>query len=90
MPTPRDRQKRAPKAKRRSEPFPLILEIEPPLIDAINYAEALRLMGQGLVLHDETGGDAIVALAWETTQRLATVKKIWNKMLDKRRTRLAS
>jgi hypothetical protein len=80
----RDRHSPARKGKR-TKPFPLILEIEVPLTDAIHYADALRLIGHGLIAQDDNGGDAIVALAWETMQRLEAVKTIWNKMLDERR-----
>jgi hypothetical protein len=75
----------ARKNVRRNKPLLLILGIEEPLTDAINYVQALYLMGYGLILHHETGGDAIVALAQETGQRLESVKKIWNKMLQEKR-----
>jgi hypothetical protein len=75
---------RAQKTARRAEPFP-ILRIEQPLTDAINFAQALYLMGFGLISHHEAGGDAIVALAYETGQRLEAVKEIWNEMLGERR-----
>jgi hypothetical protein len=79
---------RARKIARRAEPFPLIFRIEEPLTDALNYVQALYLMGCGLILHHETGGDAIAALAQETGQRLEVVKKTWTKMLgEKRRSR---
>jgi hypothetical protein len=79
---------RARKIARRTETFSLIFRIEEPLTDAINYVQALYLMGHGLVLHHEAGGDAIVALAQETGQRLEAVKKIWNEMLrEKQRSR---
>ena len=89
------RRRRAPakrpharKTARRAEPFPLILGIEEPLTDAINYVQAMYLMGYGLISHHEAGGDAIVALADETGQRLDAVKQIWNEMLvEKRRSR---
>jgi hypothetical protein len=76
---------RARKNARRAEPVALIFGIEEPLTDAINYVQAMYLMGYGLVLHHETGGDAIVALAQETGQRLESVKKIWNEMLEEKR-----
>jgi hypothetical protein len=79
---------RAQKTPRRAEAFPLLLRIEEPLTDAINYVQAMYLMGHGLISHHEAGGDAIVALAHETGQRLETVKKIWNEMLgEKQRSR---
>ena len=75
---------RAQKTACRAESFPLILRIEQPLTDAINYVQALYLMGFGLISHHEAGGDAIVALAHETGKRLETVKEIWNEMLAER------
>src|ERR1700709_2788802 len=75
---------RAQKTARRAESFPLILRIEQPLTDAINYVQALYLIGFGLISHHEAGGDALVALAHETRQRLEAVKGIWNEMLEER------
>lgn len=82
------KRSRAQKTARRAESFPLILGIEEPLTDAINYVQALYLMGYGLISHHEAGGDAIVALAEETGKRLEAVKEIWNEMLgEKQRSR---
>src|ERR1700712_4133433 len=72
------------KTPRRAEAFPLLLRIEQPLTDAINYVQALYLMGFGLISHHEAGGDALVALADETRQRLESVEAIWNEMLGER------
>jgi hypothetical protein len=78
----------ARKIARRNKPLLLVLRIEEPLTDAINYVQALYLMGHGLISHHEAGGDAIVALADETGQRLEAVKEIWNEMLgEKQRSR---
>ena len=76
---------RAQKTARRAESFPLILRIEEPLTDAINYVQALHLMGYGLISHHEAGGDALVALAHETGKRLEAVKEIWNEVLSEKR-----
>ena len=76
---------RARKIPHRAEAFPLLLRIEQPLTDAINYVQALYLMGFGLISHHEAGGDALVALADETRQRLESVKEIWNEALRERR-----
>jgi hypothetical protein len=76
---------RAQKTARSAESFPLLLRIEEPLTDAINYVQAMYLMGYGLISHHEAGGDALVALADETRQRLESVKEIWNEMLEERR-----
>jgi hypothetical protein len=75
---------RAQKTARRAESFPM-LRIEQPLTDAINFAQALYLMGFGLISHREAGGDAIVTLAHETGKRLEAVKEIWNEALRERR-----
>ena len=77
----RDRRSRARKTGRH-EPFPLILEVEVPLTDAIHYAEALRLIGHGLELHDETGGHVVAALARLAALRLRAVEDVWNKALE--------
>jgi hypothetical protein len=73
---------RAQKTTRRAEAFPRLLRIEQPLTDAINYVQALYLMGFGLISHHEAGGDALVALAHETGKRLEAVKEIWNEVLQ--------
>jgi hypothetical protein len=83
----RGKRTRARKSKRRGEPYHLILQIEEPLTDAIHYTEALRLMGHGIIAQDDNGGNAIVALAWQMSERLEAVKTIWNKMLEERRAR---
>ncbi|HEV7599863.1 MAG TPA: hypothetical protein VGO49_06330, partial [Bradyrhizobium sp.] len=62
MPAPR-RTRKAPRARTakrraRSTLTSLLLHIEQPLRDATHVVEALRLVGYGLVLHDEAGGDA--------------------------------
>jgi hypothetical protein len=72
------------KNARRNKPLLLILGIEEPLTDAINYVQAMYLMGHGLISHHEAGGDAIVALADETGRRLEAVKEIWNEMLGEK------
>jgi hypothetical protein len=76
---------RAQKTARRNKPLLLILGIEEPLTDAINYVQALYLIGHGLISHHDAGGDAIVTLADETGQRLEAVKEIWNEMLAEKR-----
>jgi hypothetical protein len=75
---------RAQKTARRADSFQLMLGIEEPLTDAINYVQALYLMGFGLISHHAAGGDAIVALADKTGQRLEAVKEIWKQMLGER------
>jgi hypothetical protein len=72
---------RARKSKHRAD-SPLLLDIEEPLRDATHYVEALRLIGHGLVIHDETGGDAVAALARLAALRLKAVEEVWNKVLE--------
>ncbi|MGB9369418.1 MAG: hypothetical protein WCE79_25760 [Xanthobacteraceae bacterium] len=79
----RDRRSRGRKKKRR-EDSSLLLDIEEPLRDAAQYVEALRLIGHGLELHDETGGNAVAALARIAALRLRVVEETWNKVLDER------
>jgi hypothetical protein len=74
----------ARKTARRDKPISLILGIEKPLTDAINFVQALHLLGYGLISHHEAGGEAIVALAHNTGQRLEAVKEIWNEMLGEK------
>jgi hypothetical protein len=77
----RDKRSRARKSKRRADSS-LLLDIEEPLRDATHYVEALRLIGHGLVIHDETGGDAVAALARLAALRLKAVEEVWNKVLE--------
>jgi hypothetical protein len=78
---------RARKAKRRagSNLTSLLLDIEQPLRDVTHTVEALRLVGHGLLLHDNAGGDAVAELARIAAQRLQVVENGWNKVLKARR-----
>jgi hypothetical protein len=80
---------RAQKAKRRagSSLISLLLDIEQPLRDATHTVEALRLVGHGLILHDNVGGDAVTELARIAGERLQVVGETWNKVLEARRRR---
>lgn len=77
----RDKRSGARKTARRADSS-LLLDIEEPLRDATHYVEALRLIGHGLVIHDETGGDAVAALARIAALRLKAVEEVWNKVLE--------
>ena len=77
----RDKRSHVRKAKGRADSS-LLLDIEEPLRDATHYVEALRLIGHGLVIHDETGGDAVAALARLAALRLKAVEEVWNKVLE--------
>ncbi len=63
----------------------LLLHIEQPLRDATHVVEALRLVGYGLILHDEAGGDAVAALAHIAAGRLQVVEETWNEAVEARR-----
>src|SRR5258707_15447554 len=78
---------RARKATRRAGPnlSSLLLDIEQPLRDATHTVEALRLVGHGLVLHDNAGGDAVPELARIAAERLEVVEEMWQKVLWARR-----
>jgi hypothetical protein len=77
----RDRRSRVLKSRGRDDSS-LLLEIEEPLRDATHYVEALRLIGHGLELHDETGGNAVTALARLAALRLRAVEEVWNRVLE--------
>jgi hypothetical protein len=78
---------RARKAKRRarSNLISLLLDIEQPLRDVTHTVEALRLVGHGLCIHDNAGGDAVAELARIAAERLQVVEDAWNKVLEARR-----
>jgi hypothetical protein len=77
---------RARKVKRRagSNLISLLLDIEQPLQDATHTVEALRLVGHGLCLHDNAGGDAVAELARIAAERLEVVEDMWKKVLGAR------
>jgi hypothetical protein len=52
----------------------LLLDIEQPLRDATHTVEALRLVGHGLAVHDNAGGDAVAELARIVAGRLWPLK----------------
>jgi hypothetical protein len=68
-----------------SKLFSLLLDIEQPLRDATLTVEALRLVGHGLVLHDEAGGDSVAELARVAGERLRVVEEMWKKVREARR-----
>jgi hypothetical protein len=87
MPASRRQRKAPPPARtptRRagSNLTSLLLRIEQPLRDATHVVEALRLVGYGLILHDEAGGDAVAALAHIAAERLQVVEEKWNEVVE--------
>jgi hypothetical protein len=49
------------------------------------YCEGARLVGHGLVMHDNAGGDAVAKLARIAAQRLKVVEDRWKKVLEAKR-----
>lgn len=73
------------KAPRRIKLSELLLDIEQPLRDATLTVEALRLVGHGLSIQDESGGDAVAELARIAAERLEAVEERWKKVREARR-----
>ncbi len=48
-------------------------------MDAIDYAQSLRLIGYGLLRHDDETGRAIIAVASAASDRLDELKARWNR-----------
>jgi hypothetical protein len=57
------------------------LDMEEPLNEIENLAQALRFIGFGLESHDADAGGPIAALAWTAVERLSALREIWRKML---------
>jgi hypothetical protein len=76
---------RNPKRRAASNLSALLFDIEQPLRDATLTVETLRLVGHGLVLHDNAGGDAVAELARIAAERLEVVEDMWNRVLEARR-----
>lgn len=56
-----------------------LLELEEPLMDAIDYTQSLRLIGYGLLRHDDETGRAIIAVASAASDRLDELKARWTR-----------
>ena len=76
----RARSKPPGKSARRTvdEMRSMLLDIEVPLNDAIKFVHALRMIGNGLIADYDDGGEPIVAVARAASERLETLKTIWN------------
>jgi hypothetical protein len=77
------RRKRTPRraAKSLAKLRGLALDMEEPLNEIEDLAQALRFIGFGLESHDGEAGGPIAALAWTALQRLSQLKTIWNSMI---------
>ena len=59
----------------------LALDMEVPLNEAIDAAQALRLIGYGLAQHlGDEEGRAVTALAWIACQRLDALQDLWRRL----------
>jgi hypothetical protein len=59
----------------------LALDMEEPLNEINDLAQALRFIGFGLESHDDDAGGPISALAWTAVERLSALREIWRKMV---------
>jgi hypothetical protein len=59
----------------------LALDMEEPLNEIEDLAQALRFIGFGLESHDAEAGSPISALASTAVQRLAALREIWRSMI---------
>jgi len=74
----KEHQPRSP-AKSLAKVQGFALDMEGPLNEIENLAQALRYIGYGLESHDH--GSPISALAWTAIERLTALREIWNKMI---------
>jgi hypothetical protein len=65
----------------------LAFDMEEPLNAAADFVRALRLIGDGLMLHDDTDGRAIAATAWAASDRLDALRAAWKGVLQAARKR---
>ena len=78
---------RARKSKRRADPelSSLLLDMEEPLTDAINYVRALEMVGKGLILDHDDAAEPIMTVAGMASERLEAVKAMWNRVRTENR-----
>jgi hypothetical protein len=71
----------SPKSTRRvlDEMRVKLLDLEVPLNDAIDYVQALRLIGHGLIAEYHDAGSAIVTTAHAASEQLDALKEIWDR-----------
>jgi hypothetical protein len=77
------RRKRTPQrtAKSLAKVQGFALDMEEPLNEIENLAQALRFIGFGLESHNDDSGSPICALAWTAIERLSALREIWRKMV---------
>jgi hypothetical protein len=81
--SPSSRKERRPRspAKSLAKVQGLALDMEEPLNEVENLAQALRFIGYGLESHNDECGTPISALAWTALQRLSALREIWSRMI---------
>ena len=77
-------KRRPPKSARRAldDMRVKLLDLEVPLNDAIDFVQALRLIGHGLIAEYHDAGSPIIATAHAAEDRLDALKEIWNATRD--------
>ena len=65
--------------KRRKRFMDYTMDMEAPLREVTELVLALRLIGHGITAHDGEEGAAITTVAWQASERLETVKELWDK-----------
>jgi hypothetical protein len=68
-------------AKSRAKMRGLALDMEEPLNEIEDLAQALRFIGFGLESHDDDAGGPVCALAWTAVERVSALREIWRKMV---------
>jgi hypothetical protein len=76
------RRKRPVKSPRRALDHMrrMLLDIDEPLNDAIDYVQSLRLIGGAVLYGYDDSGRAILAVTSAASERLDDLKKIWNRI----------
>jgi hypothetical protein len=70
-----------PTAKSLAKVQGFALDMQEPLNEIEDLAQALRFIGFGLESHNDDSGGAIAALAWTAVERLSALREIWRKMV---------
>ena len=81
MPTQKKRAGKRWRAKKGARVIARALDMEVPLNEAIDAAQALRFIGYGLAQHiGEDEGRAVASLAWTACQRLHVLQESWRRL----------
>jgi hypothetical protein len=77
----RKRQPQQRTAKSLAKVQGFALDMEEPINEIENLAQALRFIGFGLESHNDDIGSPISTLAWTAVKRLSALREIWRKMI---------